>query len=670
MANRTDPSDLLRLQNEVDHIRNFCILAHVDHGKTTLSDSLVSSNGIISARLAGKLRFLDSTEEEQKRGITMHSSAISLLYSLEEKAGAGGDNNTPTEEYLINLVDSPGHIDFSSDVSTAARLCDGALIIVDVLEGVCTQTHAVIYKALRERMRPCLVLNKIDRLIVELRLTPMEAFHHLRRIIENVNALAFTLVNSEFMKLNTTAISAASAATDTTIEEDHPLVQEWTFSPEKGNVQFASALDCWSFGLMKFINSWHKKLGLNKNILKKYLFEDYCINLETKKITKYEASNYNAQPMFVTLVLEPLFEIYENVLIQQNLPEAVRVAKEKWQVELPPREVNPRDPRATLQSIMRRWLPLADSILRMVVRNMPNPRDAQKARVETLFHHLPGSTSVSTDANEGEKILSTHFQKVVTSVEECRNDTEAPLVVFVSKMMPVRVAELSKQDIVMLNQQRSAKYISSQGLEGVENVVVPEDVLLKPDQEVFMALGRVFSGKLQRQSELYVLGNKYDPHIVIASHADQMDSLTVNSDHAQSEQDGMLRKVLSPHADRLGCYVLLGPSVYPAEEVGAGNIVGIVGLEDYVLKTATLSNSWACYPLKAITFQSKPMLKVAVEPSVHQDLKRLELGLQQLYQFDPVVEISVDDSGQHTMTCLGELHLDQCVKALIDRFAK
>ncbi|CAM9511441.1 unnamed protein product, partial [Ectocarpus fasciculatus] len=87
--------------------------------------------------------------------------------------------------YLVNLVDSPGHIDFSSDVSTAARLCDGALIVVDVLEGVCTQTHAVLYKALKEGMTPCLVLNKIDRLALELQLTPLEALRHLRRIIEN-----------------------------------------------------------------------------------------------------------------------------------------------------------------------------------------------------------------------------------------------------------------------------------------------------------------------------------------------------------------------------------------------------------------------------------------------------------------------------------------------------
>ena len=123
MANRVDPSYLSSLQSQQENIRNLCILAHVDHGKTTLSDSLVSSNGLISSKLVGKVRFLDSNEEEQKRGITMHASAISLGFTLTTPQQTA--QQVAPHEYLINLVDSPGHIDFSCDVSTATRLCDG-----------------------------------------------------------------------------------------------------------------------------------------------------------------------------------------------------------------------------------------------------------------------------------------------------------------------------------------------------------------------------------------------------------------------------------------------------------------------------------------------------------------------------------------------------------------
>jgi elongation factor 2 len=165
------------LMNEPVHIRNIGIVAHIDHGKTTLSDNLLAGAGIISEELAGRQLFMDSDEEEQARGITIDASNVSMIHEY------GG------QEYLINMIDTPGHVDFGGDVTRAMRAVDGAVVLVDAVEGTMPQTETVLRQALKEGVRPVLFINKVDRLINELKVDEMEMQIRLGKVIDKVNKL-------------------------------------------------------------------------------------------------------------------------------------------------------------------------------------------------------------------------------------------------------------------------------------------------------------------------------------------------------------------------------------------------------------------------------------------------------------------------------------------------
>ena len=168
---------VVELMKDPKHIRNIGIVAHIDHGKTTLSDNLLAGAGIISEELAGKQLFMDSDAEEQARGITIDASNVSMVHEFE-----GND-------YLINMIDTPGHVDFGGDVTRAMRAVDGAVVLVDAVEGTMPQTETVLRQALKEQVRPVLFINKVDRLVNELKVDETEMQIRLGKVIDKVNKL-------------------------------------------------------------------------------------------------------------------------------------------------------------------------------------------------------------------------------------------------------------------------------------------------------------------------------------------------------------------------------------------------------------------------------------------------------------------------------------------------
>ncbi|KAL0341419.1 UNVERIFIED_CONTAM: Elongation factor-like GTPase 1 [Sesamum radiatum] len=389
-----------------DHnlVRNICILAHVDHGKTTLADHLIASygGGVLHPKQAGKLRFMDYLDEEQRRAITMKSSSIALQF----------------KRYFINLIDSPGHMDFCSEVSTAARLSDGALILVDAVEGVHIQTHAVLRQAWIEKLTPCLVLNKVDRLICELRLSPMEAYNRCDSMLSVAPSGDAGEENYEF------------------IDDE----EEDTFQPQKGNVIFACALDGWGFGVYDFAEFYASKLGASSAALQKALWGPHYFNAKTKMIVgkKGISSTAKARPMFVQFILEPLWQVYQSTLESDGDRGVLEKVIKSFNLSIPSRELQNKDPKAVLQAVMSRWLPLSDTILSMVVKCMPDPAAAQSFRISRL---LPKRDSFE---NADSSDVLNEAELVRKSVEACNSSPTAPCVVFVSKMFAVpRVFVLS-----------------------------------------------------------------------------------------------------------------------------------------------------------------------------------------------------------------------------------
>ncbi|EFO63829.1 Elongation factor 2 [Giardia lamblia P15] len=289
----------MTIQAKPQHVRNICVCAHIDHGKTTLVDTLLASNDLIAKEHSGQLRYMDYLYTEQERCITMKASAVSLLHLSDNQMIIDlfkEQNTDPTKAVrvplLMNVIDTPGHCDFSHEVLAAVSICDGAFLLVDAIEGVASQTLGVLKHLIKLQIDIVLVINKLDRLYNELNIGPLEAYFHLLKLIDESNAA----YSSVWMEV-----------------EGKPTAHQEYFSPIKDNVVFASAIGNWGFTISSFAKILVEKypfiasIDHDRTLLYKNLW-DAAIAVDLTNGC-FRAVKKSLAPAFVTLILESVWAV-------------------------------------------------------------------------------------------------------------------------------------------------------------------------------------------------------------------------------------------------------------------------------------------------------------------------------------------------------------------------
>ncbi|KAI2664501.1 Elongation factor 2 [Labeo rohita] len=475
------------------NIRNMSVIAHVDHGKSTLTDSLVCKAGIIASARAGETRFTDTRKDEQERWPSLY-----IMSSCKDGTG-----------FLINLIDSPGHVDFSSEVTAALRVTDGALVVVDCVSGVCVQTETVLRQAIAERIKPVLMMNKMDRALLELQLEPDELFQTFQRIVENVNVIISTYGEGE-----------------------HGPMGNIMVDPVVGTVGFGSGLHGWAFTLKQFAEMYVAKFAAKGDKKKVDLPPAERAKKVEEMMKKLWGDKY----------FDPScgkFSKTANNADGKKLPQETQKLIEKLEVKLDAEDKD-KEGKPLLKAVMRRWLPAGDALLQMITIHLPSPVTAQRYRCELLYEG-PGD------------------DEAAMGIKNC--DPKAPLMMYISKMVPTT------------------------------------------DKGRFYAFGRVFSG-------IVSTGQK------------------------------------------------------PIEDVPCGNIVGLVGVDQFLVKTGTITTFENAHNMRVMKFSVSPVVRVAVEAKNPADLPKLVEGLKRLAKSDPMVQCIIEESGEHIVAGAGELHLEICLKDL------
>ncbi|KAM9831884.1 elongation factor 2 [Neosynchiropus ocellatus] len=549
------------IMDKKENIRNMSVIAHVDHGKSTLTDSLVSKAGIIASARAGETRFTDTRKDEQERCITIKSTAISLYYELSDNDLAFIKQSKDGNGFLINLIDSPGHVDFSSEVTAALRVTDGALVVVDCVSGVCVQTETVLRQAICERIRPVLMMNKMDRALLELQLEADSLYTTFQRIIEDINVIICTYG-----------------------DEDGPMGKV-SIDPVLGTVGFGSGLHGWAFTLKQFAEFYAKKFAAkgsgaatpaeySKKVeeLMKKMWGDRYYDPETGKFSK-SATGKDGKELprtFVGLVLDPIYKMFDAIMNFNH--ESVKKMLEKLDIKLD-NEDKDKEGKPLLKAVMRQWLPAGEALLQMITIHLPSPVTAQKYRCELLY--------------EGPA-----DDEAAVGIKTC--DPKAPLMMYISKMVPTS------------------------------------------DKGRFYAFGRVFSGIVSTGMKVRIMGPNFVP----------------------GKKDDLYLKPIQR------TILMMGRYTEAIEDVPCGNIVGLVGVDQFLVKTGTITTFEQAHNMKVMKFSVSPVVRVAVEAKNPSELPKLVEGLKRLAKSDPMVQCIIEESGEHIVAGAGELHLEICLKDL------
>ncbi|QLL30670.1 hypothetical protein HG536_0A04850 [Torulaspora globosa] len=534
------------LMDKVTNVRNMSVIAHVDHGKSTLTDSLVQKAGIISAAKAGEARFMDTRKDEQERGITIKSTAISLFAEIGEEDIKDMKQKTDGSSFLINLIDSPGHVDFSSEVTAALRVTDGALVVVDTVEGVCVQTETVLRQALGERIKPVVVINKVDRALLELQVSKEDLYQSFSRTVESVNVIISTYADE--------------------------VLGDVQVYPSQGTVAFGSGLHGWAFTIRQFANRYAKKFGVDKVRMMERLWGDSYFNPKTKKWTNKDTDT-DGKPLeraFNMFVLDPIFRLFAAIMNFKK--DEIPVLLEKLEIGLKGEEKD-LEGKALLKVVMKKFLPAADALLEMIVMHLPSPVTAQNYRAEQLYE------GPSDDP-------------FCLAIKNC--DPKADLMLYVSKMVPTS------------------------------------------DKGRFYAFGRVFAGTVRSGQKVRIQGPNYVP----------------------GKKDDLFLKAIQR------VVLMMGSKTEAIDDCPAGNIVGLVGIDQFLLKTGTLTTNEAAHNMKVMKFSVSPVVQVAVEVKNANDLPKLVEGLKRLSKSDPCVLTYIAETGEHIVAGTGELHLEICLQDL------